>query len=131
MRTVAIKTFDNYFSANIAITTLEANGVTAFLKDEYSATINPVYNNAIGGIKLLVAITDVANASNILLELEETYLQNANCPQCKQQGISSNIFIDKPTFTEKILAKFFANTPVTSQKIYQCQSCGWFSKILP
>lgn len=48
MQPVIIRTFDNYFSANIILTRLQDSGIRCFLKDEYTVTIDPILSNAIG-----------------------------------------------------------------------------------
>ncbi len=131
MQLVPIKTFDNYFSANIISTRLQEDGVASFLKDEYSATINPVYNNVIGGIKLMVNINDVAIASDFLLQYEEAYLQTISCPQCEAKEIISVTAILEKSVFEKIIAKIFKDKSVATEKYYLCQGCGWKNKTLP
>ena len=58
MDIIVIKTFDNYFLANISLTKLRDAGVECYLKDEYTVTIDPILTNAIGGIKLVVKKED-------------------------------------------------------------------------
>ena len=58
MDIVTIRTFDNYFSANILLTRLRHAGIECYLKDEYTVTIDPLLSNAIGGIKLIVKKTE-------------------------------------------------------------------------
>ena len=128
MQPVAIKTFDNYFSANIVQTKLQNDGIVSFLKDEYSATINPIYNNAIGGIKLMVDIHDVAIASDFLLQYEEAYLRTISCPQCDAKEIISVTAILEKSVFEKMIAKIFQDKNIVTEKYYQCQHCSWKGK---
>ena len=131
MQPTVIKTFDNYFSANIAFTKLQAEGVVCFLKDEYSSTINPIYNNVTGGIKLMVDVNDVAFAADLLLKYEEEYLQSINCPSCNQKQIYSEITLSKQNIVEQFFNKLFKQRNVNTQKWYVCQSCNWRAKNLP
>ena len=55
-----VKTFDNYFNANIILTKLQAAGIECYLQDEFTVTIDPILSNAIGGIKLVVKKEDGA-----------------------------------------------------------------------
>ncbi len=130
MQLVAIKTFDNYFSANIISTKLKEDGIACFLKDEYSATINPVYNNVIGGIKLMVNINDVAIASDFLLQYEEAYLRTISCPHCKTKEIISVTAILEKSVFEKIIAKIFKDKSIATEKHYLCQGCEWKGKTI-
>ena len=47
---------------------LESEGIECFAQDELMAQANPLYSNAIGGIKLQVRSSDVERASEILQE---------------------------------------------------------------
>ncbi len=58
MNMVTLRTFDNYFLANITLTRLQNAGINCFLKDEHTVTMDPILSNAIGGIKLVVKEED-------------------------------------------------------------------------
>ncbi len=66
MRFMIIRTYDNYIPAHIALGRLQEEFINCFLQDEYTVTIDPLLSNAIGGIKLLVAETQVERALDIL-----------------------------------------------------------------
>ena len=87
MQTVTLKSFDNYFSANILLTRLQADGIPCFLKDEHTVTIDPILSNAIGGIKLEVPAEKAQMALLLLKEYEEDYLEAAECPKCHAHDI--------------------------------------------
>ena len=82
MNLVTVRTFDNYFTANITLTKLHAAGVECYLKDEYTVTMDPMLSNAIGGIKLVVKNSDEALVKQLLADYEAEYLQAAACPRC-------------------------------------------------
>ncbi len=67
---VTIRTFDNYIAAHLAKERLEQQGIPAYLKDELTITMNWLWNNALGGIKLQVLETNVAKA-NAIIEADE------------------------------------------------------------
>lgn len=69
MKMVTVETFDNYVQAHIKLGYLQQNGIDAFLQDEYSATINPILLNAIGGIKLQVNEADAQQAMELLQQM--------------------------------------------------------------
>jgi hypothetical protein len=50
---------------------LEAEGIRAYLQDEHTVTINPIFSNAIGGIKLMVFEQQVARARELLQLFEK------------------------------------------------------------
>ena len=71
MKYILIKSFDNYIPAHIALGRLKEEYINCYLQDEYSVTIDPFLSNAIGGIKLMVAETQLDRARQILEDLEE------------------------------------------------------------
>ena len=77
MNLVTVKTFDNYFTANITLTRLHAAGVECYLKDEYTVTIDPILCNAIGGIKLVVKKSDEAMVKQLLDTYNSEYMNAA------------------------------------------------------
>lgn len=71
MKFLAIYSFDNYIPAHIAMGRLKEEFINCYLQDEYSVTIDPFLSNAIGGIKLMVAETQVERALEILNRPQE------------------------------------------------------------
>ncbi|HKZ68410.1 MAG TPA: DUF2007 domain-containing protein [Chitinophagaceae bacterium] len=71
MRFILLCSFDNYIPAHIALGRLKEEFINCYLQDEYSVTIDPFLSNAIGGIKLMVAESQVERAREILSSLEE------------------------------------------------------------
>jgi hypothetical protein len=47
---------------------LEAEGIETFVQDELTIQVDPLYSNALGGIKLMVQPWDVRKATDILAE---------------------------------------------------------------
>ena len=66
MNFILLRSFDNYIPAHIAMGRLKEEYINCYLQDEYSVTIDPFLSNAIGGIKLMVAETQVERALEIL-----------------------------------------------------------------
>lgn len=131
MNLVTVKTFDNYFLANIILTKLHAAGVECYLKDEYTVTIDPIISNAIGGIKLVVKKEDEATTVQLLMQYDEEYMKSATCPKC---GSNSFAYITKPGATNYLTAIFtwiFAGYAVAPDYVYQCGKCGYESERLP
>lgn len=131
MDLVTVKTFDNYFLANITLTKLHAEGIECYLKDEYTVTVDPIISNAIGGIKLVVKTTDEDLVRNILAEYDADYLKSASCPRC---GSNSFAYISKPgvaNYLTAILTWLFSSYAVAPQSVYQCGNCGYENERLP
>ncbi len=102
---------------------LEANGIKTFVPDQNTVTVNPIYANAIGGIRIQVAGTDVTRARNILEERQSAATKGIfKCPKCgsgvvQYQNISKRfafftiLLIGIPLFWLK--------------RQYICENCGY------
>ena len=66
MNFIAIHSYDNYIPAHIAMGRLKEEFINCYLLNENSVTLDPFLSNAIGGIKLMVAETQVERAVDIL-----------------------------------------------------------------
>ena len=131
MNIVTLRSYDNYFLANITLTKLQDAGVECYLKDENTVTIDPILSNAIGGIKLVVKEDDAAEAREILQLFDEEYLKSVKCPQC---GAAEITLVTKPGVSNYLTAIFtwlFSSYAVGSEQIYQCGNCGYESKTMP
>jgi hypothetical protein len=77
-----IVTFETYYDpmlAEIIRTKLEANGISCFITDDNLGIMMPIYNQAIGGIKLKVFARDVEKCREIVgrddeIDEQTTYL---------------------------------------------------------
>ena len=131
MDLVTVKTFDNYFSANIILTRLHAEGVECYLKDETTITIDPILTNAIGGIKLVVKKENARYVKSILQRFEEEYINAATCPKCKAHDFT---YLAKPgvtNFLTAILTTLFGSYAVAPEYVYQCGNCNFETERLP
>ena len=131
MHLVTVKTFDNYFLANIVLTRLHAAGVECYLKDEYTVTIDPIISNAIGGIKLVVKKDDEVATIDLLKQYDDEYMKAVVCPKC---GSNNFTYIAKPGATNYLTAIFtwlFSSYAVAPDYIYECGKCGYESEHLP
>ena len=66
-----IITFQSYYDpmlAHIVRTRLEANGLPCYIADENVIGINPLYNQAMGGVKLKIFEKDLLKCREILAE---------------------------------------------------------------
>ena len=131
MDQVTVKTFDNYFSANIILTRLHAEGVECYLKDETTITIDPILTNAIGGIKLVVKKENARYVRGILQRFDDEYTQAATCPRCKAHDFT---YIAKPgvtNFLTAVLTSLFASYAIAPDYVYRCGNCGYETERLP
>ena len=130
MNFLTLKTFDNSIDANMLRCQLELEGIQSYLKDENTITTNPLYNLALGGIKLQVIEQDYLKAKTYLAELENTPYTNQNneiisCPSCKsiniQAGFSS--YRDITGIISLLTAFVFMIIPFYNKKVYKCKEC--------
>jgi hypothetical protein len=67
---IEIRSYDNYIYAHIVLAKLQDAGINCHLKDEYTITIDPLLSPALGGIKLMVAESQVGRALELLEETD-------------------------------------------------------------
>src|SRR4051794_23259584 len=65
---ITVKTFYFPNDASILMAHLESEGIECRLKDGLTIQVNPLYSNAIGGVKLQVRQTNFTRAVEILEE---------------------------------------------------------------
>jgi hypothetical protein len=75
---VTVASFNYAHQAELLKGRIESEGITCNLKDELTATANPFYSNAIGGVKVQVRQDDVEKTIPILKELGYTIDNDEN-----------------------------------------------------
>ena len=131
MELVTVRTFSNYISANILLSKLRNGGIECYLKDEFTVTIDPILNLAIGQIKLVVKTQDVAEVYEILKQFDEDYRRNAVCPKCGSHNIELVPKQNLANMLTAILSWLFSRYAVSAENVYQCSNCGYESSTLP
>jgi hypothetical protein len=71
MNFVEVRSYDNYIDAHLMLGQLRAEFINCHLLNENSVTIDPFLSNAIGGIKLMVAETQLERALELIEETEK------------------------------------------------------------
>lgn len=74
---VVLRTYDNYIPANMMLQRLEEEHIRAYLQDEHTVTIYPIFTNAIGGIKLMVHQEQLPRATDLVNGFESEYQKNS------------------------------------------------------
>lgn len=126
-------TYYNPIEANIIKARLEDSHIPCFLADENVATINPLYNQAIGGVKLNVFEKDLERINALLAEVypdmqtDSVDVSNDNicCESCGSDNISlgqatKNRFSWWVTIVSFLLIVY----PFKANQCYHCYSCG-------
>lgn len=131
MGLITFKTFDNSIDAHILKIKLESEGITCFLFDENIVSVNPLYSNLVGGIKLKINEEDLSHAKNIVLELEETPYttddeQVIACPKCQSTKIESGYKSMKSigAVISAIISFLLVIFPLYRKNVYKCLECG-------
>ncbi|MEO6452428.1 MAG: hypothetical protein ABIN97_00035 [Ginsengibacter sp.] len=131
MEIVTIRTFDNYFSANILLTKLRHAGIECYLKDEYTVTIDPLLSNAIGGIKLIVKKTVESEARKMLQAFDNDYKNYITCPRCGSHDVVLLPRQNAQNFITAIVSWLFSAYAVSAENVYKCSKCGHECEVLP
>ena len=136
-KTVVYKTFYNPIEGNIVKARLEDSGFSCFLADENVSTIYPLYNQAIGGIKLIVFEDDVDQINQLLAEDNSALVHDGEEPQhqqeekilcevCGSDNVGYGMATKKKFSWWVILISFFVAVypPFKGNKCYHCYNCG-------
>jgi DNA-directed RNA polymerase subunit RPC12/RpoP len=124
MNFIPINSYSNYIDANIILGRLQNDGLNCWLMDENTVTINPVWTNAIGGIKLMVAQEDAKNAMELLNKYKTDIKQKIVCPVCGSHNIELISTNRKPGNWISVFVGFlFMNFAPPIEKAYHCFDC--------
>ena len=107
------------------MTRLESEEIECWLQDENTVTINPIWTNAVGGIKLLVKKEDLSRARQIFWEVENNRKQAVGCPKCKGHNIE---LVSTPrkaaNWISAIFTYVFGGFAMAVDKVNHCFDCG-------
>ncbi len=129
-----IITFESYYDpmlAHIVRTRLEANGIKCFIADENTLGANPLYNQAIGGVKLKIFEQDMEKCRKILategdlhdkdhFEIDEETNTYMVCPFCASTNVKS-ITSDEDKGALDTLINLVS--PFYTQNNWHCTNC--------
>jgi hypothetical protein len=125
MKFVPIQVYQNYIDAHIIKGRLEEVGIECWLKDEHTVTTNPIWTNAVGGIKLMVAEEQQKEAFSLLQEFD-TALRNSRA--CKNCGSNNIEYVSTPrkasNWFSALVSFFFGDFAIAPDKVYHCFDCG-------
>ncbi|MES2456399.1 MAG: DUF2007 domain-containing protein [Bacteroidota bacterium] len=129
---IVFNSYYNPIEANIVKTRLIDSGVQCFLSDENMITVNPLYNQALGGVKLHIFEKDIDLVRSILedkdIELSvESLEQSAEiCPQCGSNHVGFVQSVkNKPGILTLLSALFLMLLyPFQTKKVHHCFNCN-------
>ncbi len=128
---ITIATFSHPIEAHILKTKLESEGIECFIADENTVTMNWLYSNAIGGVKLQVKKSHFKRAMAIIQEkhtnkLSQNKLYKSNndphCPKCNSTNVCYEKFSRRFAFISWILLG--VPLPFIKRK-WKCNECGY------
>ena len=107
---------------------LEADGIEALLKDEYTIDTDPLISNAIGGVKLAVWAEDEARAKEILGDIAAYSVDDSgealHCPKCNSTHVNYYTTINSvKAFFAFVLTAFLVLLPFYTKYEYRCENC--------
>ena len=126
-----LRTFDNYINASMTLARLDEEGITCYLKDEYTVTIDPFLSNAVGGIKLMVLPDDFAAAKALLEEYDATYREAITCPKCGSHDVEYISKAGVKNWLTAIASWFFLRFAMAADQVYHCYECSFEFTELP
>ena len=109
---------------------LESEGIEVFIRDNNFVDTNPLYSNAVGGIKLFVKNEDFINAQKILSEISQYSLDENNelikCPKCGVEKVEMVTSInDVKSLVTFLFSIMLTLIPFYINHKYKCQSCNF------
>lgn len=135
-RLVTVAIFGQMVEAQIARGKLMAHGISCFVTDEHTATLQPHYMAAQGGIRLQVIEPIAARATEILEDAgsdqddhddEPHPLDGPRCPACGAQYAYYQW-----TGAEWLLALLFFGLPfLVLRKKWRCKRCYYAFELVP
>jgi hypothetical protein len=133
-----IITLEQYYDpmlAHIIRTRLEDNGIPCFIADDNIISANPVFNNAVGGIKLKIFERDLERCQKILAqegdlhdqdhhEIDEETHTAVICPYCASTNVRFGAATEKKVnwFVALIFA-LMSVFPFYARKAWHCFNC--------
>ena len=127
-----IRSYDNYIVANLQLNLLKEHGISCYLKDEHTITIDPLLSPAIGGMKLMVVENEAEKASLLLDAVDEEYLKTLPCPSCHNASLEKITHVENPTgFWLRLKNRIVGGSPTALRIYYHCTSCGQKFSSLP
>ena len=131
---IVYRTFYNPIEASIVKAKLEDADIPCFLTDENVATIQPLFNQAIGGVKLNVFEKDVEQinvllADDVSLEVPEIETEQTDdkvvCENCGSSNVSYGLATkNKHSWWVAVLSILMTVYPFKANKCYHCYKCG-------
>ena len=124
-----LKTFPYSAEAYICKGKLESEGIHAYLKDHNIIDSDPLYSQAVGGVKLFVAKGDAEKAKEILASIPEFSIDDSGkaikCPNCGAEKVEMATSVkNEKSILGFLPALLFGVFPFIKYR-YRCRECGF------
>ena len=109
---------------------LESEGIEVFMRDNYTVDANPLYSNAIGGVKLFVKQNDYSKAQDVISQVSPYSLDDNSkllkCPNCWSEQITMVTTIkDLKSLCAFVFSLLLSLFPFYSKHKYKCNKCNF------
>ena len=126
---VLIGRFQYSAEAQIIKGKLEFEGISVYVRDNNTIDANPLYSNAIGGVKLYVNKDDEVRTQSILSKISQYSLDDndelVKCPKCGSQTVEMYTSIrDLKSFLSFLVSMLLVLFPFHIKYKYKCQNCN-------
>ncbi|GGG99644.1 putative signal transducing protein [Mucilaginibacter phyllosphaerae] len=133
-----IITLEQYYDpmlAHIMRTKLEDNDIPCFIADDNIISANPVFNNAVGGIKLKIFERDLQRSRELLaqqgnlheqdhFEIDEETHAPVICPYCASTNVRYGAATErKAHWLITLISALLSVLPFYTRKAWHCFNC--------
>jgi hypothetical protein len=109
---------------------LESEGIEVFMRDNNTVDANPLYSNAVGGVKLFVNSNDFLKAKEVISQVSKYSLDDNSkllkCPNCDAEQIDMVTSVkDLKSLTVYIFSLLLGALPFYSKHKHKCRKCNF------
>lgn len=110
---------------------LESEGIDVCIRDNNIVDSNPLYSNAVGGVKLFVTKKDYFKAKEVISQVSQYSLDDKSkllkCPNCEAEQIDMVTSIKdlKSLFAFVFSTLLLGTLPFFCKQKYKCSKCNF------
>lgn len=110
---------------------LESEGIDVCIRDNNIVDSNPLYSNAVGGVKLFVTKKDYFKAKEVISQVSQYSLDDKSkllkCPNCEAEQIDMVTSIKdlKSLFVFVFSTLLLGTLPFFCKQKYKCSKCDF------
>ena len=128
---VTVGRYDNSILAHITKAHLEGEGLVCFVFDEHMVDMNPLYSNAIGGVKIKVREKDAEKARILIQALDDKpytdeYNEVIACPNCGSTEYYKgyNSMRNAKSILAFLVSLLIVVFPIYRKQVLRCKNCN-------